>query len=145
MSNLDNVVEDFLTLLGFIKNNFFRPAEQITRSRLSPGQFHAVTILYHKGSLPMSELACEMKISKQQLTPLICKLIDSNLVVRQTEEQDRRIVRIEITEEGRRAFRELMARMKQAFREKLSVLPDTELEELDQMLKSIQTMLNSVT
>lgn len=138
---MENVAGDFLTLLVYIRETFFRPAELITRSRLSPIQFYAVSVLYRKGSLSMSELASEMQISKQQLTPLIYKLIENNLLVKKTDQNDRRIVRIEITEAGRSMVEELWAAMKLALAEKLSVLPDMELDELEQMLKRIQAIL----
>lgn len=144
IGNLENVADDFLSLLAYIRENFFRPLEQITRSRLSPIQYYAVSILYRKGSLSMSELASEMRISKQQLTPLICKLIDNSLLVKKIDENDRRIVHIAITESGRSKVEELWAEVKLTLAEKLSALPDMELDELGQMLKRIQEVLKSV-
>lgn len=144
MSNLENVTEDLLALLGYIRDTFFRPAEQITRSRISHAQFHAISILAHKGSLSMSELANEMKISKQQLTPLICKLIDSNMVVRKPEEMDRRILRIEITEPGRDTLEEVRAEIKQAIKEKLSILSNSDLKDLDHLLTQTRELLQSI-
>jgi len=145
MSTLERASDNLLALLGYIRDNFFRPAEQITRTRLSHAQFHAVSILNSKGPLPMTELASEMKISKQQLTPLICKLIDSDMAVRKTDIHDRRIVRIEITETGRIAYKKLGAEIKQFFRDKLQALPDTDLEELEQCLTRAREILKSVT
>ncbi|MEN6461272.1 MAG: MarR family transcriptional regulator [Syntrophomonas sp.] len=144
MSNLENVTEDLLALLGYIRDTFFRPAEQITRSRISHAQFHAISILAHKGSLSMSELANEMKISKQQLTPLIGKLIDSNMVVRKPEEMDRRILRIEITEPGRDTLEEVKAEVKQAIKEKLSILSNSDLKDLDHLLTQTRELLQSI-
>lgn len=135
---------DFLTLLGYIREKFFRPAELITRTRLSHAQFHAVSILRRKGSLSMSELAHEMQISKQQLTPLVYKLIDNGLLVRKTDENDRRIVRIEVSESGKSMYEELHAEIKTAIVEKLKTLPGTELDELEQMLKRIHEILKNV-
>jgi DNA-binding MarR family transcriptional regulator len=143
MSQLDNVAGEFLALLGYIKKEYFKPAEQIARSRLSPAQFQAISILYHKESLPMSELTVEMKISKQQLTPIITRLIESNLVVRKADENDRRIVRVEITEHGRSIYNALFASIKVNFTEKLGLIPDKELDELKQMLTRMQEILKT--
>ena len=143
MSQLDNVAREFLALLGYIKNEYFKPAEQIARSRLSPAQFQAISILYHKESLPMSELAVDMKISKQQLTPIIARLIESNLVVRKADENDRRIIRIEITAHGRSIYNALFASIKVNFTEKLGLIPDKELDELKQMLTRMQEILKT--
>ena len=143
MSQLENVAEEFLRLLGYIRDNYFKPAEQIARARLSPAQFHAIGILFRKDSLPMSELAAEMKISKQQLTPIIARLIESSLVVRKTDENDRRIVRIEITELGRSTYKALFVQIKVNFTEKLSEIPDKELDELKQMVTRMQEILKN--
>lgn len=143
MSKMENVADEFLRLLEYIRDNYFKPAEQITRSRLSPAQFYAISILFRKDSLPMSELAAEMKISKQQLTPIIGRLIDDNLAVRKTDENDRRIVRIEIAELGRSIFKALSAQIKGNFTEKLSEIPDKELDELKQMVIRMQEILKT--
>jgi len=143
MSNLENVAEKFLSLLGHIRDNYFKPAEQITRSRLSPAQFYAISILYRKVSLTMSELAAEMKISKQQLTPIIAKLIDNHLVIRKTDERDRRIILIAITESGMSAYKALIAQIKSNFTEKLSELSDQELDELEKTVSRMQEILKT--
>jgi len=93
----------------------------------------------------MSELAAEMKISKQQLTPLIDKLIESNMVIRRNDEQDRRIILIEITETGKCSFEELKVMIKSAIREKLAVLPEDDLQELHNILIRLQEILKGIT
>jgi len=92
----------------------------------------------------MSELASEIRISKQQLTPLICKLIDNKLLLRKTDENDRRVVRLEVTELGWSTVKELFTEIKLQLAERLRVLPDVELDELEQMLKRILGILKSV-
>ncbi|MGE5543475.1 MAG: MarR family winged helix-turn-helix transcriptional regulator [Bacillota bacterium] len=141
MSNLDQIVNDLVALIVFIRNNFSRPADQITRLRLSPGHFRVLSSVYHGGSLPMSELAAEMGMSKQQLTPLVDRLIKDGLVTRNDDEHDRRIKRVEMTEEGRQTFRELGAELRQSFGERLKVIPEDQLEELGRMLPRVHEIL----
>lgn len=142
MSRLEKVPAELLALLGYVRDEYFRPAEQITRSRLSPGQFHTLSTLGRKGGLPMSELAAELKISKQQLTPMIAKMIDNRLVVRKTDAHDRRIVLIEISAAGRSTIETLMAEIKRNFTEKMRQIPEIELEELEQMITRMQVILH---
>jgi DNA-binding MarR family transcriptional regulator len=144
MNKAENVADIFLLLFGEMHDKFLRSGEKITRLWLSRAQFRALTHLRRQGPLPISELASELKISKQQTTPLICKLIDSGLVVRKADEHDRRIVRIEITEAGRDTVEELVAEIKQAFAAKLGVLPDADLDELEQMIRRIRKILEHV-
>ncbi len=92
----------------------------------------------------MSALAQEMQISKQQLTPLVYKLINQGLLTKKKDQDDRRVVRIEITEQGRNMFRELFAELKQDFVERLKILPDEEIDELGWMLKRIREILGNM-
>ncbi|OPY57400.1 MAG: HTH-type transcriptional regulator MhqR [Pelotomaculum sp. PtaU1.Bin035] len=135
---------DFLAVLAFMRDKFFATLEQITRPQMSHVQYRAVSLLYRKGSLSMSELAKEMHISKQQLTPLVYKLINNGLVIRKTDEDDRRIVLIEITETGRRKVEEMLPEIKLVLMEKLETLPVAELDELMQMLKRIHEIIKNV-
>ncbi len=144
ISNLENVAGDFLALLAYMRDKFIRPFEQKTRSRLSHVQFFAVSLLHLKGSLSMSELAHEMQISKQQLSPLVYRLINQGLLVRKPDENDRRIVRMEVTEQGRKMVEELFEEIKLDLVAKLRTLPGMELDELEQMLKRIQEILENV-
>ncbi len=123
---------------------FTRPGEKIARLRLAPAQYYALSLLRRHGPVSISELANELKISKQQTTPLISRLIDNNLAARKTDEHDRRIVRIEITEAGRGLIEELWMEVKQVFAAKLEVLPDTELDELGRMIRRTREILQKV-
>jgi DNA-binding MarR family transcriptional regulator len=144
IGDLEDVAGDFLIIMEYMREKFFRPFEQVTRSRLSPVQFCAMSFLCQKGSLSMSELASMMRISKQQLTPLIRKLIDCKLLSRTTDSDDRRIVRLEVTDTGRSMLTDLFNEMKMGLVERLKDVPVTELDELGQMLKRILDILKSI-
>ncbi|OPX85231.1 MAG: putative HTH-type transcriptional regulator YusO [Pelotomaculum sp. PtaB.Bin117] len=141
---MEQVADDLLALMACVRDKFIRPAELITRSRISHVQFFAISVLRRSGSLSMSELAGKMQISKQQLTPLVYKLIDNGLLIRKTDEKDRRIVRIEATETGRNMFDEILAEIKKDLIEKLETLPEMELNELEQTLKRTYEILKSI-
>lgn len=144
IDSLENVTDDFFALLAYIKDEYFRPFEQKTRSRISHVQYFAVSLLYRKGSMSMSELAHEMQVSKQQLTPLVCILMKQGLLVRKADDNDRRVVRIEITEQGRKMVKELFVEIKNDLLERLRTLPGRELDELEQMLKRIHEILKLI-
>lgn len=141
MSNLDRVVDDFLSLLGYMRTHYLRPVEQITRLRFSPGHFHALSVIFHRGSFTMSELASEMMISKQQLTPIVDRLVDAGMLIRKHDETDRRLVRIELSNQGRETFKEIGSQIKDSFRSRLILIPDSQLEELEQLLPRIMEIL----
>ena len=92
----------------------------------------------------MSELAHEMMISKQQLTPLVCKLLEQGLLVRKADENDRRIVRLEISDRGRKTIARLINEGRQDLIKRLSVLPAGEMDELERMLIRVLEILKNV-
>lgn len=141
MSQLENAAREFRNLLVHMKTEYFRPADHITRSRLSPAQFHILSILYRHGLMPMSDLAGELKVSKQQLTQLIGKLLESNLVLRKPDLHDRRAVHIDITPEGRKIVETLGAEIKQNLMNKLRLIPPDDLEELEHLLIRMNAIL----
>ncbi len=144
ISHLENVADDFFALLSDMRDGFMRPLEQKRRCQLGHVQHFAVSVLCRKGSLSMSALAQEMQISKQQLTPLVYKLINQGLLTKKKDPADRRVVRIEITEQGRNMFRELFAEIKQDFVARLKILPDEEIDELGRALKRIREVLGDM-
>ncbi len=141
MTKVEKVTSDLLAFLGTVKNEIFRPMEQMTRNRLSPSQFHTLSILYRRGSLPMSELAGCLKISKQQLTPLIAKMAQGGLLERKPDEADRRIIRLEITDLGRDSHRAMFSEIRCKLIDKLGMLPEESLDELEVLLERINLIL----
>lgn len=138
------VTGEILTLMIFMKNKFFKPAEQLTRSQLSPVQYFAMSTLHRSGPQSMSDLARVIQISKQQLTPLICRLIDTGMVNRIPNAKDRRVINIDLTPQGRQTFKDLSAAIRSDIAKKLQGLSEQELEELDQMLKRMHVILSKV-
>ncbi len=141
MNRVEQLTGDILALLGEIKHEYFKPAEQITRARLSPLQFHSLAILYRHGSLPMSELAGLLKVSKQQLTPVVTRLSDCQMVERKLDEQDRRVVRIQITEKGLQTYRSIFTEIRHKLSDKIGQLPGDSLDELEILLNRLAVIL----
>lgn len=141
MTKVEKVTGDLLTFMGTVKNRFFRPMELVARNRLSPTQFHTLTLLYRRSSLPMSELAGYLKISKQQLTPLVAKMAECGLLERKLDETDRRMVRLEITEAGRDTYRSVFSEMRRKLIDQLGQLPEESLDELENLLGRLNLIL----
>lgn len=141
MSNLDKVVDDFMVLLGYMRTYYLRPAEHLTRMRIGHIHMHALSLIAKRGSCTMRELATELMVSKQQLTQLVDRMVEAGQVVRKSDENDRRLVLIELSDKGRTMFKEMGAGLRKNFREKLDKIPDSELEELEAMLPRIHIIL----
>ncbi|MCA1037952.1 MarR family transcriptional regulator [Bacillus infantis] len=80
-----------------------------------------------KGESKVSQLAGALGVSSSHITAVSEKLLAKGLIVRAGSEQDRRIVYLSLTDEGRKMAAELERVFEDYFEEKLRDLSDEEL------------------
>ena len=61
----------------------------------------ALVMLDHRGSLSITEISQSFGIAKPNITPLVDRLIEEGLVMRERNSADRRVVNVVICEKGR--------------------------------------------
>lgn len=141
MMHNEKAAESLLRFLPFMHEKFLNPMERLAFHRMSKLQFFALMLLYRKGPQTMSQLSQAMQISKQQLTPLVDRLLEQKLGERQADSQDRRIILIEITQAGRDLMAEMMKQNLDALSQRLAVLPQEDLIELETMMLRVRELL----
>lgn len=78
------------------------------------------------------------------MTHLINKLVDLDLVKRQTGTADRRTINIRLTSKAKTTLEEHDSRIKNAIRETLSGLSDEELEDLLASLRKLRDIFSKL-
>jgi len=78
------------------------------------------------------------------MTHLIDKLVSLEIVARQTDAADRRIINITLTDKGRTMMEEQDRLIKGSIKEKLSCLTDEELRELSVSLRNLRDILSKL-
>jgi DNA-binding MarR family transcriptional regulator len=68
----------------------------------SPTQLSALATIERRGPITLGELATAERVQPPTITAAIDRLEGQGLVQRRTDEQDRRVVRVEITSVGRK-------------------------------------------
>lgn len=104
------------------------------------GYYQILGILVSLGPLPISEIGRLLYISKPNMTPLIDKLVDDGRVKRSRSNEDRRVVNVEITEEGKKFLFEARKVVEANIKENLSNLNEKELETLNESLENIKKL-----
>jgi len=104
-------------------------------------QFHA---LYHIGDegIPSHELAKELNCNASNMTGLIDRMEQNNLVYRVHCKDDRRVWLIKLTEEGKKLKEELMPRHQKNIEERMGVLTQEELKTLKSLLNKLMKVTN---
>lgn len=137
--------EEVLALDTFIKfqraNNAFeaRIARHATLQDLTETQFAVLEALYHLGPMCQSEIGAKLLKSGGNITLVLDNLEKHGYVVRQRMTEDRRMVRVSLTEAGQAKIASVFPNHVDAIVQEMGVLDADELRELGRLLKKLGT------
>ena len=109
---------------------------------LTGQQFHILRRI-RSGAISVSQLAEAKRISRPAISRSVEVLVKKNLINRTQNPQDRRNIRLALTEEGQALFDEVFGKVGQWMEEKLSTLDDEELEAISQALRTLKEAIVS--
>ena len=106
-------------------------------AHLSMLQIHTLSFLKQKKNAQMSEIAENFHIELPSATSLLNKLVALQLVERQADEKDRRMVRIALTKAGHDILKKAMEEKLTHIEHMLSYLTESEQHELLRLLEKL--------
>ena len=110
------------------------PAEAIRFMRrwhagpLSLIHLHVMTLLQADGSIPMRSLAESLGVSQATATGIVDRMEQRGLVERRRDDDDRRVIRVQLAADGRELLAKVAADRRQKLGYLLSELTDDELD-----------------
>jgi MarR family 2-MHQ and catechol resistance regulon transcriptional repressor len=139
--------EEQLALNAYIK--LMRAAESVTArlnrqlalQQLTMSQFGALEALYHIGPLNQTELGRKLLKSGGNITTVVDNLEMRGLAQRQRSKEDRRVIIVTLTTEGRRLIRRIFPRHVERIVKEFSVLSAAELLELGELCRRLGLQL----
>ncbi|TDE18258.1 MarR family winged helix-turn-helix transcriptional regulator [Dyadobacter psychrotolerans] len=102
-------------------------------------QYLVMLVLWEENSLCVKELGCKLMLDSGTLSPLLKKMEDRNLVTRQRQKEDERVVIISLTEAG-----ENLKEKASAIPEEIKCSLQLSYQELDQMRTLAKGMLDKI-
>lgn len=115
--------------------------EQMQASGLTPPQFYILKILDHYGASRATQLAEKMYVKPSAITVMTDRLIDRRLVERYHDDNDRRVVVIELTKKGKATVEEAMAARNEHIAKYFSHLELQEREDLLRLFEKLETII----
>ncbi|WP_277586682.1 MarR family winged helix-turn-helix transcriptional regulator [Psychrobacillus antarcticus] len=110
---------------------------------ITPPQFVALQWLLELGDMTIGDLSNKMYLAFSTTTDLIDRMEKSDLVKRVRDEQDRRVVRIHLLEEGARIIEEVIDKRQQYLQDVLQQFNQVEVANLSILLEKLhQEMKN---
>lgn len=114
-----------------------RVHQHLEAVNLTVSQFGVLEALWHLGSLSQSDLAQKLLKSGGNMTLVIDNLEKRQLVRRDRQSRDRRVVHVCLTETGTQLIREIFPRHVTAIVQTMDILTATEQEELGRLCRRL--------
>ena len=113
------------------------------RASLTGPQLTVVKMLETMGDLSLSELSDAIRAQNSTVTGIVDRMEREEIVERVRSTEDRRVVRIHLTEKGRKLAAEIPIEPVSIFRDALASLSANEAHELLKMVNKISTRVRS--
>ena len=131
---VDTVTEELLTIQPLIFRSIRRTLSKSVLSmfdpEITPLHVEILKLLEKSEKLSISEIGEHLQVARAQMTRLLDKLVTKGLIVRNSAEDDRRVIYIELTQEARGKIKEQDKYIKEAFNDSLKSLNEAELNEI---------------
>ena len=141
---ISKITDDILYLPEIIFRSIHQNIIKEVLAGISPLHFRVMTILKTEKTLKVAEIADRMNISRPQMTRLIDKLIELDMVERHIGEKDRRTINISLTKTGRSALSKNDRQVRKAIGETLSNLENKDLKDLAETFKKLKEIFSKL-
>lgn len=121
---------------GIIKQ---KGREILNSYTITPPQFVALQWLFEHGDMTIGDLSNKMYLAFSTTTDLVDRMEKNNLVMRIREEQDRRVVRIKLLQEGERIIEEVIQKRQDYLETVLADFTQSEVEQFSFLLEKLHT------
>jgi DNA-binding MarR family transcriptional regulator len=108
---------------------------------IHPGQYHLLALVAHAGGMSQSELATQLYIKPSTLTVMVGRLMKADLVHRSRDPNDKRILRIYLTERGSAVIAEAISRFTRIEEETFAGFTDEEMAQFTTFATRIRNNL----
>lgn len=147
MSNKDDVeilVEEFSSVFSnFMKNtkNIYKTVLETTEHNRQ--QIEIIKYLHCTGKSKMTDIGKDLYVSKPYLTALSDKLIETGLIVRENDKDDRRIITLSLTDKGVEMVATYKKLAEKELRKRVAQLSPDEIMEMKSMLVAMKNITGS--
>lgn len=111
--------------------------KEIKKLGINPSEFGILEVLYHKGELPVQEIAEKILISSSRISYTLKQLEKKGFIERRACQKDGRVTYIQLSASGSRLMDELFTKHRQDLTKLFSALNNQEKEDLINLLKKL--------
>lgn len=137
--------EKLLAMLSEWNYKIAKPFKQFLNGEVSIEMYLCIqTLRYNGGTMTMTDLARITRMPKQQMTKLVNRLVEQELVKRIYDPADRRIIKIQLTEKATDYIDGFLKNEAGCFRPLLDMLSEEDAAKFKQALVLLHGVLNKI-
>ena len=130
-------LNSYIKLMRASQSVSVRIHRHMSEHGLTAGRLGVLDALYHLGPLSQLDLARKNLVSAGNITMVVDNLEKRRLVKRERQSQDRRIVKVRLTQEGRALFSEIFPKHVKIIVDEMGALSFTEQGDLASLCRKL--------
>jgi DNA-binding MarR family transcriptional regulator len=144
MQNIESKAAELTAEFRKIGDMYMQWQDSLTREKMGYLNKHDGSVIFflgQDGECTMSELATKIRLTVSSATLIVDRLVERGLVSRHRSEEDRRVVRVALTDEGAALHHVIADTMMKLGRAILTVLEEREQDQLLSLFRKINASL----
>lgn len=138
----DQIINNWLEITRLLRRQM---AGMKKAASVNPMQIHALIIIKEHAGLTMKEFAGFLHVTSPSATSLVNRLVRMKWVKRGTDKQNRKLVRLNLTETGVKCVSSQMKEHMKMMRDLFTLLPAVDQREFARILGKLRTNLANHT
>jgi DNA-binding MarR family transcriptional regulator len=135
----EELLEDVLeSMVQFLRASNPRQGDAVAKVNLTPFQFRALVFALVQNNATTTDLADYVGVHPSVATGIVQKLVGRGYLARTADEEDRRIRRLSLTEDGREFIEGVVGAARAERRRQLDALSDEQLAQLGDILATLR-------
>jgi len=141
---VDNISQNIFTVMPLLRKRLLHMDVIQSEHGIPLSHVQVLSMLSESGSMSVSEISHRLGIAKPNITPLVDRLIEDDLVDRIRDTQDRRVVNIVIMNAGREKLDAIRATIGEQVQEWAQNISSTDFRGLAESLSSLTRILTQI-
>jgi DNA-binding MarR family transcriptional regulator len=142
--DIDKFSEKFEELFPDLAKGFMRTQQnELVKGNISLPQFFVLNYLYRKGESIMSDISKYMSTTLSASTGIINRMVKTGLIARHHDENDRRLVKIHLTQKGRKIVEKILDTRSNMIKETFGRLSGEDREKYLEILYKVRSILDT--
>ena len=140
----ESIMQNLFDAMPIFRRRMLRLDSVERSSRMPMSHVQVLSLLYDQGRLSVGDVSRRLGIAKPNVTPVVDKLLESKLVERTRDEQDRRVVYVRILPAGEAKLLEVRQLLAEQVGQWCARFSRSELKALNNALGCLIRTLGSV-